>query len=103
MVGTGKLLAAGHVTSHGLTYISGRLPVSPPLARRFLENEDVLSKNKNRSSRIVIINVFYDVQSHILRRSVVYPTTRRIVTSTLWRTERRIRATMALGNTLHAE
>jgi len=37
MVGTGKLLAAGHVTSYGLAYISGRLPVSPPLGRRFLE------------------------------------------------------------------
>jgi len=41
MVGTGKLLAAGHVTSCCPAYISGRWPVSPPLESYILRREDV--------------------------------------------------------------
>jgi len=50
MVGTGKLLAAGHVTSCCPAYISGRQHVSPPLASKILDCED-LFKKKNKKNR----------------------------------------------------
>jgi len=48
MVGTGKLLAAGHVTSCCPAYISGRQSVSAPLVSDFLDEKDVFKK-KNKS------------------------------------------------------
>jgi len=48
MVGTGKLLAAGHVTSCCPAYISGRQPVSPPLASKILDVEDVWKKGNKK-------------------------------------------------------
>jgi len=47
MVGTEKLLATGHLTSCCPAYISGRQPVSPPLASKILEEADVEEEQKN--------------------------------------------------------
>jgi len=49
MVGTGKLLAAGHVTSCCPAYISGHQPVSPPLASEILDCEDVYKKENKKN------------------------------------------------------
>jgi len=48
MVGTEKLLAAGHVTSCCPAYISGRRSVSPPLARKILEVIDVEKEEQEK-------------------------------------------------------
>jgi len=77
MVGTGKLLAAGHVTSYCSAYISGRQPVSPPLASKILDRED-LFKKKNKNTKVQVkdssravrhrgaydYDVLYDAEAH---------------------------------------
>jgi len=52
MVGTGKLLAAGLVTSCCPDYISGRQPVSPPLASEILDSEDKYKKESKKNKSI---------------------------------------------------
>jgi len=63
MVDVGKLLATGFVTSCCPGYISGRHTVSPPLASKILDCEDVCKKeNKNNRS-------FQPLRRTILRRT----------------------------------
>jgi len=50
MVGTGKLLAAGHMTSCCPAYISGRKPVSPPLESCILRRQDVRRRTRTKDS-----------------------------------------------------
>jgi len=49
MVGTGKLLAAGQVTSCCPAYITGRRLSSTPLESDFLKREDVVKKKNKKS------------------------------------------------------
>jgi len=48
MVGTEKLLAAGHVTGCSPAYISGRRSVLSPLAKKILERIDVRKGEKEK-------------------------------------------------------
>jgi len=52
MVGTEKLLAAGHVTSCCPAYISGRRSVLPPLAKNILEGVDERKEEKTEIKNI---------------------------------------------------
>jgi len=66
MVGTGKLLAVGYVTSCCSAYISGRQPVSPPLASEILDGEDVCKKKnkKTRRFQLAVRCVLYDIKTY---------------------------------------
>jgi len=67
MVGTGKLLADGHVNSCCPAYISRRQPVSPPLVSEILDCEDVCKKDnkKNRSFSQVVWRVLCDTREGV--------------------------------------
>jgi len=66
MVGTGKLLAAGHMTSCCPAYKNGRPPSSTPLASDFLYRKDVFKEEGRRRVEKCVVSV--------LRRSRLYDT-----------------------------
>jgi len=71
MVGTGKLLAVGHVTSCCPAYISGRQPVSPPLVINFWTDK-TCQRSRTRRDRLSVKAYIYaevDYCEYIGRRS----------------------------------
>jgi len=91
MVGTGKLLAAGHMTSCCPAYISGRLPVSPPLESEILDCEDVCKKKNKKNIRFQSSHSGrVDTTSTRVRRTAHYTTLSRTSGSpSIQRTSRR--------------